>query len=101
MNTQHTPGPWRIGIQNYHAIITGPHGLPVARTQACHDENWEANARLIAAAPELLEALELAAKLVSTARRHFPKSIKHSDRFELELVSAQINKVMNKATSQP
>lgn len=56
-NTKHTPGPW---IQCGYDITT-PEGLfPIAKLNPVLDINViEANARLIAAAPELLEALEL------------------------------------------
>jgi gentisate 1,2-dioxygenase len=58
--SKHTPGPWKIVDawndhmvegQNGEEIIwqDGPHGTPTIN---------EANARLIAAAPDLLEALE-------------------------------------------
>lgn len=55
MNTKHTPGPWSIKdddgiIANNQYWIASIH---IARTK---DEK-EANARLIASAPELLEAL--------------------------------------------
>lgn len=72
MNAQHTPAPWRIatetdphdGEQLYyvHADTGGPTccGQHVARL--CHWGSWDrearANAALIAAAPELLAALE-------------------------------------------
>ena len=42
-----------------------------------------ANARLIAAAPELLDALKEARSMLETASRYFPKSIRNSDRFSL------------------
>lgn len=47
--------------------------------------------------PELVAALESAAALVAMARNHFPKSVRNSDRFRLELVSAQIGTVLDKA----
>lgn len=70
--TQHTPGPW------YHSCDEGndpghcnvnagpdefmPDGYMIATVEevddGTHDEQREANARLIAAAPELLAALE-------------------------------------------
>jgi hypothetical protein len=63
MSAKHTPGPWKQGSSDEDAcvvyssddhIIAGCEGIDF-------DEGTEnANARLIAAAPELLEALELA-----------------------------------------
>lgn len=60
----HTPGPWRVGITG-HAVYQV--NEPELRVALCSDleENGgrsveKANARLIAAAPDLLEALELA-----------------------------------------
>lgn len=59
--TTHTPGPWRIS-QNVSRHVIGPKGGVVT----CGELTWDgpgstaiadANARLIAAAPELLEAL--------------------------------------------
>jgi hypothetical protein len=64
----HTPGPWRLGIndkyhkQHYRVIETdNPNYLSVAEIcWICNDEDRETepNARLIAAAPEMLEALK-------------------------------------------
>lgn len=72
MSTQekHTPGPWSVfhGKNNRVFIYAGEHlesihdGNTLAEMQEKPfggiDEEGEANARLIAAAPELLEALE-------------------------------------------
>ena len=58
--TQHTPGPWQTfpALSNPPSIVIGPVERGdlgfVAQTVGGNDE---ANARLIAAAPELLEAL--------------------------------------------
>jgi len=70
---RHTPGPWVNGLESDWSIDTdssnafchvGPEGGdPVAivvTTCSWDDDELEANARLIAAAPELLEALKLA-----------------------------------------
>jgi hypothetical protein len=67
---QHTPGPWKAypdGTQTFVASI--PSGRVVAAD--LHDENSdtpieeiEANARLIAAAPGLLDAAETAAEII-------------------------------------
>ena len=56
-----------------------------------------ANASLIASAPDMLEALEYAAEVIDLARRYFPKSIRHSDRFQLENACATIGKAIHSA----
>jgi hypothetical protein len=74
--TSHTPGPWA-------AILTIPssgwgepdvwqieaHGHAVCTSQDCFATGTEANARLIAAAPDLLEALKA---LQEYAVKHVP-----------------------------
>jgi len=64
-NTKHTPGPWRM--QHRHpnsangAKILGPGDAVIARMSYAADKPMpqkHADARLIAAAPELLEALK-------------------------------------------
>lgn len=67
MSTKHTPGPWRVeqdGNMNPNLTfrICGPwiHRKSSARQPYHALADTEANARLIAAAPELLEALKLA-----------------------------------------
>jgi hypothetical protein len=67
MPTQHTPGPWRTKRKNNpYNIRVGVDGLAVAYVPRPKwgydapdtDEVSQANARLIAAAPELLECLQ-------------------------------------------
>jgi hypothetical protein len=59
----HTPGPWRAepirrrGLVVGFQIIAGPDGNPIAEVR-WPGPNLPDNARLIAAAPQLLEALE-------------------------------------------
>lgn len=59
MTTQHTSGPWHLGI-NPGPLIYGPKGEQVAdlRGEMLERDENRANASLIAAAPELLKALE-------------------------------------------
>lgn len=62
MSTQtitHTPGPWAIeeGDRETH-IVGGEAILAYCPDWPCAPQEQEANARLIAAAPQLLEALE-------------------------------------------
>jgi hypothetical protein len=80
MNTQHTPGPWTLIETPHEKIISswhirvGEHQIPLHpykriwsedRTQSglVIDQQHMADARLIAAAPDLLEALCKLAKL--------------------------------------
>lgn len=60
---RHTPGPWTLAANKSGAYVTTHTSNPLfycrpASAQGC--EAWDANARLIAAAPELLAALKLA-----------------------------------------
>lgn len=65
MSAQHTPGPW-FALENDPKHFPG-HGYRVNRNKdgfawdlahICNAPNGSANARLIAAAPELLDALQ-------------------------------------------
>lgn len=66
MNTKHTPGPWDVvpvmtGYAiNGHRIYAGDE--IIARTHAVDEGYDEANATLISAAPDLLNALSLMLK---------------------------------------
>jgi hypothetical protein len=57
---KHTPGPWRVGDGG--ATVFGPKStqlkIVASLTRGLAGESTKANARLIAAAPELLESLE-------------------------------------------
>lgn len=75
MTSKHTPGPWKhVGVGEHNRIV-GPHGdslflvgmygqfgrsgpLPNRATHIASIVEEEANASLIAAAPDLLEALK-------------------------------------------
>ena len=118
---QHTPGPWQYegslngkdltvarvfpdksktelainGGSGYVATVhTWASGFIIKGTEA------EANARFIAAAPEMLDALQFAAQLIPIARRYFPKSIKNRDSFTLELTCATIGKAIYNAKGE-
>ena len=59
MSAQHTPGPWKFGFESVDpewAIVTIEGGLIIANVNADHRQ--EANARLIAAAPDMLAVLK-------------------------------------------
>jgi hypothetical protein len=66
--SKHTPGPWKTVARNYPIadtgdydgcweVLTGDPKKPIVQIWGDSDED-EANARLIAAAPDLLEALK-------------------------------------------
>lgn len=86
--SKHTPGPWRYALDGdsnndmRHAVLANVNDLWVAAcyrsgTTAKHDsspeadQEAEANARLIAAAPAMLEALE---NMTAIVRIGYPKS---------------------------
>ena len=62
----HTPGPWEAQIEKDTRLkIVGPEGwLGVAQAFGDDFKEAQANARLIAAAPELLEACQIAVVLL-------------------------------------
>ena len=55
--SKHTPGRWMISAERYRYIHVYAHGGGIAHLDTVDGEGM-ANANLIAAAPELLEALE-------------------------------------------
>jgi hypothetical protein len=63
MKAQHTPGPWKVGDRqpDNHAVnVLDPRGFLTAQARAA-GAGWDgakANARLIAAATDMLAALE-------------------------------------------
>jgi heme oxygenase len=72
MNTKHTPGAWFITPAQKHGQFFGAGSAHQVRANFAPDDRWrgyvtsvlanspnsEANARLIAAAPQMLDALE-------------------------------------------
>ena len=101
MNTKHTQGPWgyRRAFSNGEpcGMVITPMGYDL---NTSNKEENEANARLIAAAPELLAALQLAVKLIPVARRHFPKSVRNGDKFDLENACATITAAIAKTKGE-
>ncbi len=75
--SKHTPGPW-IAVGKY--IATDEHILCEMFYARTRDER-DANQRLIATAPELLEALKLAQSIIG-----------HPEDAHSKLISAAINK---------
>lgn len=70
MTTKHTPAPWELDENDLTVYSTGENAKRIADTMPhpempeMSDEEWAANARLIAAAPELLAQLKFALELL-------------------------------------
>lgn len=72
--TKHTPGPWTIDEPGSRLITF--HGIPVAKALDNCDtkEEIQANARLIAAAPDMLEELKDAVDYLSRRREELAQA---------------------------
>lgn len=68
-NTPYSPGPWHVGGNG--TIVYDANGMPVASATVYHaraePEMARSNARLIAAAPALLQSLQWAAGMAEEA----------------------------------
>ena len=93
MNTKHTPGPWDAfkrgsqGVSNYTSIEKDRREF----ARVYHGDRFidsEANARLIAAAPDLLEALRNALDVLGM------------NEYERESCRRRIREVLAKATEE-
>lgn len=101
-NVKHTPGPWQIefghtqtasGIQ-YWQVTDGADAI--CCNQFCYAGDAEANARLIAAAPDLLEAAKDVLKLF---RYHTEDAADAAD--FAAAVEIQIEAAISKAEARP
>ena len=81
---QHTPGPWALDDRGYKFIVSAGDGY-ITRDVCRMDSSTmaafaqEANARLIAAAPELLEALQLCLKALRHPTYHADRAVMDAD----------------------
>ena len=76
MKTKHTPGPWsggdsdlQVSTLSVHGKTDGDHSTVCRLVSPEHGmpiDEIMANARLIAAAPDMLEALQLASTMLAT-----------------------------------
>ena len=72
MTTQHTPGPWRYDYEpGYCGEIIASNGQTICTFA---DEPLPSNARLIAAAPDLLDALQAIEKYMRADFDDMPMS---------------------------
>lgn len=101
--SKHTPGPWTFGHYGMSALWVGPdhEQKPVARVP--HDSDDEArdesreNARLMAAAPELLEALQTLLPMLVDWHDDFPDCVGDKEAPALKAARAAIAKAMGEA----
>ena len=77
---EHTPGPWKVvpGYFDGEFVVVkdgpaGPSAMGITTVDGRGYSQNEANADLIAAAPDLLEALEVAVQIVASDGRCDPK----------------------------
>lgn len=80
--SKHTPGPWRICIRNGYLRVEADQGKAWNNPTICdlaEFDNAKANARLIAAAPELLtatkECADALANIINAAGNGQPYSV--------------------------
>jgi hypothetical protein len=99
VSTQHTPGPWKVKAHST-AVLAG-------RKQICSNVNSasnlpvnmrddleiaHANARLIAAAPDLLGALQQIKQRLDTCHLHIMNGHEVFDSFYVEMIDKAIAK---------
>jgi len=84
MNTKHTAGPWNAKTNNFQGlVISEKTGATVA---VAYDAN---DAQLIAAAPELLEALQRVAVCAETAAHLLRDDTEEAARFHKDAAFAR------------
>ena len=95
MKTAYTPGPWRIGEDD--VIVAGPRGLHIAKVEITGmGYAADANSRLIAAAPEMLDALQALETMALRTAKAFPNAPGVGDWNQAALVArAAIAKATN------
>lgn len=99
MKNKHTQGQWSIQYfgdnGNRNCFI---HSDSATIAKVMQIDEAEANAKLIAASPIMIDALIQVKKTLEMARRYMPKSIKNSDKFDFENAVATIGSAIDKAT---
>lgn len=74
---RHTPGPWQANKRHNGWDVYAPDKRVVAEIyRVAEPEICEANARLVAAAPELLEAAKRFIAWIDSGKRGFPSESK-------------------------
>ncbi len=88
MKIQYTHGPWHVGM-NPGPFVYGPKGGQIADCRSISNEECENdyNARLIAAAPTLLEAAQFASEILRVLVKNNPTKKHYADAY-LNLATA-------------
>ena len=96
MTTKHTPGPWAV---RYDYVVQAPSFdggrlVPVAQPYGVNSDGTDlfANARLISAAPELLEALESLLPMLADWHDEFPDHVGDKEEPAIKAARAAISK---------
>ena len=106
---KHTPGPWVVGNRYTATGVYTTNGGLVANTHGAqrnfrrdeHIIEQDANARLIAAAPDMLEALRAArAEIVSLEWAHFNEFGRPGDTFDAWLSNNEALPVIDAAIAK-
>lgn len=93
--SKHTPGPWCIRAERYRFIHVYATGGGICHLDTVDGEG-AANARLIAAAPDLLLALQMAMPALDLVRAQFPR---HPGDDSIDVVAAA-RAAIRKATGE-
>lgn len=93
MRAKHTPGPWQVNQFDPAQVCVVRGCSPIATMHGTPAEKC-ANALLIAAAPELLDALQGLYEAYFRAGSPLNKDQRHEDRMRLIAARAAINKAI-------
>lgn len=100
---QPTPPQCVHGIWFTEDDLTGAifNNATLTTTGQCTQQEARLAARMMLAAPDMLQALKDALGIFKTARQYFPKSVRNADRFHLINIEANsVRKAIVKATEE-
>lgn len=107
---RHTPGPWHQDGHNLSSVIrcTVPRGHPDAKHTCgdyetiarCEGDNWSANARLIAAGPDLLEDMRWIAEMAEVRAADDKQVFTRVNRGALRNIAARARAAIARAESR-
>ena len=87
MENKHTPGPWHV-INEWN--VSGPeYEVANGSIMVRDDDESAANARIIAAAPDLLEALEMALNFIANTESEMGETLQSGDAARAAIAKAR------------